>query len=103
MRNYSSYVLIGLIPFLFFSCFAAKDYERPEKELTLNDYYRTDKLAADSLSMALFSWKEVFTDTILQRHIDTGLEKNIDIRVALQQMLIAQAYVKQGKLPFFPA
>lgn len=83
------------------SCFVAKDYSRPEAVVE-SQQFRTDQLPQDSLTIATMSWKEIFTDPILQNYIEEGLNKNIDIRIALQQMAIAGAYVKQGKAGYFP-
>ena len=83
------------------SCFVAKDYTRPETVVESQNF-RTDKLPQDSLSMATVSWKEIFTDPILQGYITEGLTNNMDIRIALKQIAIAEAYVKQGKAGYFP-
>ncbi|WP_027137935.1 efflux transporter outer membrane subunit [Gaetbulibacter saemankumensis] len=83
-------------------CFVAKDYKRPEFEETEN-LYRTDALSTDSLSMADVSWKDMFTDPYLRQYIEQGLENNIDIRVAIEQMDVAEAYYKQGKAAYFPS
>ncbi|MEO6348597.1 MAG: efflux transporter outer membrane subunit [Aquaticitalea sp.] len=83
------------------SCFVAKTYERPQLEETQN-LFRTDALPTDSISMADVSWKELFTDSYLIKYIDEGLQNNIDIRIAIQQVLSAEAYVKQGKAGYFP-
>jgi NodT family efflux transporter outer membrane factor (OMF) lipoprotein len=103
MKKNSIYKILVLasLPFLLVSCFAAKDYEQPQVVNEAN--YRTDNLPQDSLSMATVSWKEIFTDPILQNYIEEGLKNNIDIRVALQQIRIADAYVKQGKAGYFPS
>ncbi|MGA8854918.1 MAG: TolC family protein [Christiangramia sp.] len=82
------------------SCFVAKDYEQPE--VVKDEYYRTDNIEQDSLNMANISWTEMFTDPILQDYIEKGLENNIDIRIALQQIIAAEAYVKQGKAGYLP-
>lgn len=95
-----SFLLIVSVPFLLVSCFAAKDYERPEVINEAN--YRTDNLSQDTLTMATVSWKELFTDPVLQGYIEEGLKNNIDIRVALQQIRMAEAYVKQGKAGYLP-
>lgn len=87
-------------PVLLVSCFAAKNYERPEVVDEAN--FRTDNLPQDSLTMATVSWKELFTDTALQGYIEEGLANNIDIRIALERILAAEAYVKQGKAGFLP-
>ena len=83
------------------SCFVAKEYERPE--VVEEENYRTDHLPQDSITMADVSWKEMFTDPLLQEYISEGLENNIDIRVAMQQILAAEAYLKQGKAGYFPS
>ncbi|WKN29595.1 TolC family protein [Porifericola rhodea] len=93
--------LLFLIVLSLQSCFVAKDYKRPE--IVEEDYFRTDKLEQDSLTMADVSWRELFTDPVLVGHIEEGLKNNIDIRTAIQQILIAEAYVKQGKASFFPS
>lgn len=83
------------------SCFVAKEYERPE--VVKEENYRTDRLPQDSITMANVSWKDMFTDPLLQGYIEEGLENNIDIRVAMQQILAAEAYLKQGKAGYFPS
>ncbi|WP_339809565.1 efflux transporter outer membrane subunit, partial [Zunongwangia profunda] len=83
------------------SCFVAKEYERPE--VVKEENYRTDNLPQDSITMADVSWKDMFTDPVLQGYIAEGLENNIDIRVAMQQILAAEAYLKQGKAGYFPS
>lgn len=94
-------LLITLTALSLQSCFVAKEYSRPE-QLVDEHLFRTDQLPQDSLSMAQVSWKELFTDPILQNYIEEGLENNMDIRMALQQMEIANAYFKQGKAGYFP-
>lgn len=102
MKKYTIYKLI-FAPVLLFSlqsCFVAKDYQTPE---VVNEaYFRTDRLPEDSLSFADVSWKELFTDSILVAHIEDGLEENIDVRIALQQIIAANAYYQQGKAGNLP-
>ncbi|WP_111707062.1 efflux transporter outer membrane subunit [Lutibacter citreus] len=94
-------LLLVSLPMLLSSCFAAKEYQRPQ-EVISSEGFRTDAISVDSLSMASVSWKEIFTDKILQKYINEGLENNIDNRVALQQIIAAQAYFKQGKAGYLP-
>src|SRR5690554_4890937 len=84
------------------SCFVAKNYVRPDNVLEA-EKFRTDQLPQDSLSIANLSWKQIFTDPILQNYIDTALTNNMDIRIALQQITMAEAYVKQGKAGYLPS
>jgi NodT family efflux transporter outer membrane factor (OMF) lipoprotein len=97
----SKAILLLLIALPFQSCFVAKDYERPELVETEN-LFRTDNLPTDSISIAAISWKTLFTDQFLQSYVEEGLQNNIDIRVAIQQIIAAEAYAKQGKAGFLP-
>lgn len=96
------YIIIPVALVSLTSCFVAKDYERPQQEVVNEQYFRTDQISQDSLSIADFSWKELFTDEKLAKHIETGLSNNIDIRVALLNIEAANAYLKQGKAGYFP-
>ncbi len=100
MRSYYKFIGIPLALLLLQSCFVAKDYEQPD--VVNQDYYRTDSLAQDSLSMANIPWETLFTDPLLQKYIDKALENNVDIRIALAQIKAAEAYLKQGKAAFLP-
>lgn len=84
------------------SCLVSKDYERPNLDAQTDNLFRTDALPTDSLSMADVSWKTVFTDPFLTQYIEEGLQNNIDIRVALQQIIAGEAYLKQGKAGYLP-
>ncbi|MDT7827371.1 efflux transporter outer membrane subunit [Pricia sp. S334] len=95
-------LFIASLPLLMASCFSAKEYVRKEQTPLVEGYFRTDNLPQDSISMAIVPWKEMFTDPILQDYITEGLANNIDIRIALQQIIAAEAYVKQGKAGFYP-
>lgn len=100
MKSIKYIAIIGLA-FLVQSCFVAKDYNRPQDVIN-EKLYRTDELPKDSLSMSDISWKEIFTDPKLTEYIEKGLSNNLDIRIALQNIEAAQAYVKQGKAGYFP-
>jgi NodT family efflux transporter outer membrane factor (OMF) lipoprotein len=83
------------------SCMARKEYQRPDRVVD-EKLYRTDMLPSDSTNLANVSWKEIFTDPILQGHINKALENNLDIRIALQNIYSAEAYLKQTKAAYQP-
>lgn len=101
MKNIK-YIILSIGLFSFQSCFVAKEYSRPEKEVVTELLFRTDNIPQDSLSIANLSWKDVFTDDVLSKHINTALTNNLDIRIALQSIQVAEAYLKQGKAAYFP-
>lgn len=82
------------------SCFVAKKYDRPE--LKTENLYRTEVVATDTTSLADVAWDKVFTDPTLQGYIKTGLQNNLDIRIAIQNIVAAEATMKQGKAGYFP-
>ncbi|MCQ0110880.1 efflux transporter, outer membrane factor (OMF) lipoprotein, NodT family [Zhouia amylolytica] len=96
------FILLTVIAVSVQSCFVAKNYERPELEEAEN-LYRTDNLPQDSISAADISWRDLFSDPLLETYIEEGLQNNIDIRIALQQVMAAEAYMKQGKAGYLPS
>lgn len=82
------------------SCFVAKDYKRPE--LKTENLYRNEVVSTDTTSLANVAWDKIFTDPILQGYIQKGLENNLDIRIAMQNLAAAEAAMKQGKAGYFP-
>ncbi|PKG44223.1 efflux transporter outer membrane subunit [Psychroflexus sp. MES1-P1E] len=101
-KFFNKAILVLLISLTLQSCFVAKDYERPELVETEN-LFRTDNLPTDSVSIADVSWKTLFTDQFLQHYVEEGLQNNMDVRIAIQQMIAAEAYAKQGKAGYLPS
>ena len=102
-RNFSKGALILVVALTLQSCFVAQDYVRPDLDAETQALYRTDNFPTDSISIADVSWKNLFTDQYLQQYIEEGLQNNMDVRIALQQILAAQAYAKQGKAGYLPS
>ena len=82
------------------ACAGRKAYERPN--VIDEKLFRADRVPADSLSSANVSWRNIFTDATLQGHINKALSNNLDVRVAMQNVASAQAYLKQSKAAFIP-
>jgi multidrug efflux system outer membrane protein len=82
------------------SCFVAKDYKRPEIQVA--EQFKSETVASDSTSLARVSWREFFKDQQLNAYIEKALQHNLDIRNAIQNVTIAEAYVKQGRAGYFP-
>lgn len=78
------------------SCASLKKYERPQ--VVYDDLqYRLDYVPVDSQSVADYTWRAIFTDSLLVHYIEVAIDSNIDIRVALHNMEIAQAYLFQAR------
>ena len=82
------------------ACAGRKAYERPN--VVNEKLFRTDNIPTDSLSSANVSWRNIFTDATLQGHINKALSNNLDVRVAMQNVASAQAYLNQSKAAQLP-
>ena len=103
MKKYFNIKILSVFfsAFVLTSCMTREKYERPKEAINEN-LFRTDLLPKDSTSMATVSWKEIFTDPVLQKHISKALENNLDVRVALQNISAADSYLKQSKAAYLP-
>jgi outer membrane protein, multidrug efflux system len=88
-----------LIVVVFTACKVGKDYQRPEVKMPETF---TAQSFADTSSVANIAWKDFFTDTTLQNLLAKGIQYNNDLLVAKNRIEIAQQYVKQAKLLWFP-
>jgi multidrug efflux system outer membrane protein len=100
MKHHLKYLVVLGGALTLQSCFVAKKYDRPA--IDTEDLYRSEVVAKDSTSMADMPWQELFTDPILQGHIQKGLENNFDIRTAIQNIAASEASLKQRKAGYFP-
>ena len=103
MKKYISIVLAAVV---LSACGVYKKYT-PQNEAPDNLFGSGDSIAqvalSDSSSIASISWKEFFTDPLLQKLITTALENNTDLqsaRIAVEQ---AQASLKAAKLAYIPS
>ena len=78
---------------LLSSCGLYKSYERPTDIKTDGLYKTVITNEQDSLGLAVYSWKEIFTDPNLQILIEKGLEQNTNLNNAL---------LKAAKWAFIP-
>jgi len=85
---------------LFSACRVTKTYERPD--VKTDSLYR-DLAAADTATIASLPYDEVFSDPILQRLIEEGLQQNNDLKTAIAAMEEALASFKQSKAAFLPS
>ena len=99
--NIKTIILFISATLILASCGIRKEYERPQ-EVVNENLFRTDMLPKDSTSLGNLSWKEFFTDPLLQNHIDEALKNNLDIRIALGNISSAEAYLKQSKAAYQP-
>ena len=92
-------LLLVAVMILIQSCFVAKDYQAPQ--FTTDKLFRTE--SKDTSSLAKVSWDKLFTDALLQQHINEALQNNLDLQIAIQNIAAAEATMKQGKAGYLPS
>ena len=93
---------------LLASCGIYGSYSRPD-EVNTQGLIRDAVSDTDTLSASAGStfgnlpWREVFTDSQLQKLIEQGLEKNSNLLNAIQNVKIAEAQLMASRLSFLPS
>ncbi len=82
------------------SCSVNRTYERPD--LLTQGLYRAET-STDTASIALRSWQSMFSDPILKQLVQEGLDRNLDLQNAIQNIVQAQATLQQNRLALFPS
>ena len=96
------YVILCIAGFILTSCASLRSYETPVGDISEDLTFRTDELPEDSLSMADFSWRDMFQDEQLQGYIEQALDSNMDVRIAMKNIDIAESYLAQAKVNTLP-
>lgn len=85
-----------------YSCSATNSsYQKPD--LDIPQTHRAEITSSDTTTIAKWNWKKIFTDKILTSHIEKALENNLDMKKAVQNILIANSYLKQSNAAFYPS
>lgn len=101
--KYKSIIIFLPAMMLFSSCGIYTNYHRSES-LPVDSIYRdVPKVIQDTSSLADLSWRELFTDPLLVKWIEVGLEKNSDIQTARLLTKEAQASLLSSRMAFLPS
>jgi multidrug efflux system outer membrane protein len=96
MKKYFPYgqLIIVLLTLIMFSCRTGRGYQRPT--VLLPQAFNDASVIPDTNSIADITWKNYFSDSVLQRLIDSGISRNYDLQYALRNINIAESQVKQA-------
>ncbi|OHX64134.1 TolC family protein [Flammeovirga pacifica] len=96
--QYTRYIIIGvLLSTLFSSCLVRKDYNRTV-EIDNDHLYRINDDNVDhEENFGQIVWADFFKDSLLNQYIDRAILNNYDVRIALENVEIAQSLFLQGK------
>lgn len=98
-------ILIPLVLILIIttnSCSLYKKYERPDISF-VDSLYNKIPTASNYESIASLSWRELFSDTLLQECVELGLKNNTNLEIARLKVEQAEATLQTSKLAMFPS
>lgn len=100
MTHSSNKYIVLLTAALLLSACAVKKYERPTAVST-EKLFR-DETSADSTTMADMPWQSVFKDPKLSTLIQKGIDQNLNLKNAIENIVQARATLRQSKLAYYP-
>ncbi|MEO6177572.1 MAG: efflux transporter outer membrane subunit [Flavobacterium circumlabens] len=96
----NKYILLVLAAALLTACSVTKKYERPASVST-EKLFR-DEVSADTTTLTAMPWQSVFKDAKLNALIQKGLDQNLNLKNAIENIIQAQATLRQSKLAYYP-
>ena len=91
-------IIFIVIIAMIVSCKVTRPYVQPADVIS-NKLFR-DTTNTDTTNIANISWKQIFTDTLLQSLIQEGINNNLDLKVAVARIKAAAANVKAKQACF---
>jgi multidrug efflux system outer membrane protein len=95
MKSYIGILLLLILA----SCKVSQPYQRPD--INTANLYR-DFTGTDTSNVASLSFKQLFSDRVLSGLIEEGLMQNIDLKIAYQRIIAAEANFRQSRSAFLP-
>ncbi|RBL88960.1 efflux transporter outer membrane subunit [Chitinophaga flava] len=95
--NFYMCLLMALM--LITACSVTHPYKVPDANT--NGLFRNQQLT-DTATLATLHWREIFTDTLLQKLISTGIQQNLDLKTAYARITQAEATYEQSRQAYFP-
>lgn len=106
MSRNNIWMALAAAPVLLLSgCGLYTPYTRPDISF-VDSLYREglcDSVSVDTVSVAAQSWKSFFTDPLLQKWVELGLENNTDLKVAQLRTEQAEATLQASRQAFLPS
>ena len=99
--EFRCFATVMLLVLMISSCKVTQPYEQPSDAIN-NKLYR-DSSNNGTADIAEVSWKQMFSDTLLQALVQEGISNNLDLKVAIARIKAAAANFKQSKLAFLPS
>ena len=105
MKNVSKMIVVAAVSFVLTGCGIYNKYEQ-KNETAPTDVFGTSediRNAPSSSSLAELSWREFFTDPMLQQLIEQVLANNTDLNSARIAVEKSEASLKVAKMAYLPS
>ena len=99
--NYKNILAIAALGLMLVGCGIYNKYE--SNATVPDDVFGTEVSLGGSGSMAQLSWREFFTDPVLQSLIETALEQNTNLNSARLAVEKSEASLKSARLAYLPS
>ncbi|MDH7459981.1 TolC family protein [Chitinophagaceae bacterium 26-R-25] len=93
-------VPVVLLLFVLNACKVTQPFSTP---VVKTDSLYRDVYGTDTTTIAQLSWKDVFSDTLLQKLINETIDNNLDLKIAYSRINEAEASFLQSKAAFYPS
>lgn len=98
-------IIVLLLPAVLLSSCGIYSKYKPVEEVPQDLYGLADSrepAGTDTVGLGNLSWRNMFTDPLLQNLIETGLQRNTDLQTAYLKMEEAQAALTSARLSYLP-
>lgn len=95
--------IVGLVLLSGMSSCVIKKYKSPELTAHVDSLYRTLEMAVDTSSnTGEVAWRDFFTDTVLQSHIDSMLTNSLDFLSTMKSIEKSYSQLRVARAAFAP-
>lgn len=99
-NSFKYIILIVGIAAIIASCSTPRHYKRG---MVSTDKLFGDTVITDTATLGNRPWRELFTESRLQKLIQEGLDNNPDLQLAIQKVAEAEAYLSQSRAALLPS
>ncbi len=103
MNSKAKLLTVFILSFVAWSCKTDKLVSNQHLAPNLPEQYRDQAKAPQETSIGSIPWRDFFKDQILQTLIDSAIQHNLDMKLALKNIEASQLSLKQAKANYLPS
>ncbi|MGE8377478.1 MAG: TolC family protein, partial [Sphingobacterium sp.] len=93
---------VFILSFVAWSCKTDKLVSNKHLAPNLPEQYRDQGKATQENNIGSIPWRDFFKDRVLQSLIDSAIQHNLDMQLALKNIEASQLSLKQAKAGYLP-